>query len=39
MHDTCSQAFDVEGKEADNLQDHVDAQEDVTVAEGIMSLS
>lgn len=39
MHDTsCGQAFDVEGQEAENLQDHVDAQEDVADVEGIMSL-
>lgn len=39
MHNTCCrQAFYVEGLEAENLQDCVDAQEDVVVAEGIMSL-
>jgi len=39
VHDTCcSQAFYVEGQEENNLQDHVDAQEDVAAAEGIMSL-
>ena len=40
MHDTsCSQAFEVEGQEAKNLEEHVGAQEDVVAAEGIMSLS
>lgn len=28
----------MEGQEAENLQDHVDAQEDVAVVEGITSL-
>ena len=34
----CSQEFYVEVQEAENLQDHVDAQEDVATVEGIMSL-
>lgn len=39
MHDTCcSQAFYVEGHELEKLQDHVNAQEDVVAAQGIMSL-
>lgn len=28
----------MEGQQVENLQDHVDAQEDVVIVEGIMSL-
>ena len=40
MHDTsCSQAFEVEGQEVENLEEHVGSQEDVGADEGIMSHS